>query len=59
LPVTAAASTVGERNDDLDSSIRPVGIDMVRTHGHLALDHSALSAPRPFPGRTLTNPVTA
>ncbi len=49
--------TVGERNDYLDPSIPPVGIDMVWIHGHRVLDHGALIAPRPFPGRTLTSPV--
>jgi N-acyl-D-amino-acid deacylase len=49
--------TVAERNDYLDPTIRPVGIDMVWVHGHLALDHGRLIAPRPFPGRRLTSPV--
>ncbi|MGD0183874.1 MAG: hypothetical protein ABSC25_01335 [Roseiarcus sp.] len=49
--------TVAERNDYLEPSIRPVGIDMVWIHGHLVLDHGALSAPRPFPGRVLTSPA--
>jgi N-acyl-D-amino-acid deacylase len=52
-------ATVGERNDYLDPSIRPVGIDMVWIHGHLVLDHGELFAPRPFPGRTLISPVYA
>jgi N-acyl-D-amino-acid deacylase len=49
--------TVAERNDYLEPSIRPVGIDMVWIHGHLVLDQGALSAPRPFPGRVLTSPA--
>src|SRR5271166_67867 len=49
--------TVGERNDYLDPSVRPVGIDMVWIHGHLVLDHGRLIVPRPFPGRTLVSPV--
>jgi N-acyl-D-amino-acid deacylase len=49
--------TVAERNDYLEPSIRPIGIDMVWIHGHLVLDHGALSAPRPFPGRVLTSPA--
>ena len=49
--------TVAERNDYLEPSIRPDGIDMVWIHGHLALDHGALIAPRPFPGRVLTSPA--
>ena len=32
-------TTVGERNDYLDPSIPPVGIDMVWVHGELVLDH--------------------
>jgi len=50
-------ASVGERNDYLDPSIRPTGIDMVWIHGHRVLDHGVLSTPRPFPGRTLTSPV--
>ncbi len=49
--------TVAERNDYLEPSIRPDGIDMVWIHGHLVLDHGALIAPRPFPGRVLTSPA--
>ncbi|MGO9770889.1 MAG: N-acyl-D-amino-acid deacylase family protein [Roseiarcus sp.] len=49
--------TVAERNDYLEPSIRPDGIDTVWIHGHLALDHGALIAPRPFPGRVLTSPA--
>jgi N-acyl-D-aspartate/D-glutamate deacylase len=52
-------ASVGERNDYLDPSTRPAGIDMVWIHGTLVLDHGALIAPRPFPGRTLTSPVHA
>jgi N-acyl-D-amino-acid deacylase len=49
--------TVGERNDYLDPSVRPVGIDMVWVHGQLVLDHGELHVPRPFPGRALVSPV--
>jgi N-acyl-D-amino-acid deacylase len=52
-------ATVGERNDYLDPSTRPAGIDMVWIHGTLVLDHGALIAPRPFPGRTLASPLRA
>ena len=34
-----------------------IEIDMVWIHGHLMLDHGALTAPRPFPGRRLTSPA--
>ena len=47
--------TVGERNDYLEPSIPPVGIDKVWIHGHLVLDHGSLIAPKPFPGRALTS----
>ncbi len=50
--------TVGERNDYLNPSIPPVGIDMVWVHGCLALDHGRLIAPQPFPGRVLASPAT-
>ena len=43
-------ATVGERNDYLDPSIRPAGIDMVWVHGHRVLDHGTLSAAAPVPG---------
>ena len=49
--------TVGKRNDYLDPSVRPVGIDMVWIHGHLVLDHGQLMVPRPFPGRALVSPM--
>src|SRR5271166_2104909 len=49
--------TVCERNDYLDPSVRPVGIDMVWIHGDLVLDHGRLIVPRPFPGRALVSPV--
>jgi N-acyl-D-amino-acid deacylase len=49
--------TVAERNDYLEPSIRPVGIEMVWVHGRLVLDHGALVAPRPFPGRLLASPT--
>jgi N-acyl-D-amino-acid deacylase len=52
-------ASVGERNDYFDPSTRPAGIDMVWIHGHRVLDHGALSAPRPFPGRTLMSPAHA
>ncbi len=52
-------ATVGERNDYLDPSTRPAGIDIVWVHGHCVLDHGALFAPRPFPGRTLLSPLRA
>ena len=51
--------TVRERNDYLNPQIRPEGIDCVWIHGALVLDHGALIAPRPFPGRTLASPVEA
>ncbi len=51
--------TVAERNDYLDPSIRPVGIDMVWVHGCLTLDHGRLIAPRSFPGRTLLSRAAA
>ena len=41
--------TVGERNDYLEPSIRPVGIDMVWIHGHLVLDHGAPDRAAPLP----------
>jgi N-acyl-D-amino-acid deacylase len=47
---------VGERNDYLDPSIPPIGIDMVWVHGHLVLDHGRLIVPHPFPGRALLSP---
>ncbi len=50
-------TTVCERNDYLNPEIRPEGIDCVWIHGALVLDHGALIAPRPFPGRTLASPV--
>ena len=50
-------ATVSERNDYLNPEIRPEGIDCVWIHGALVLDHGALIAPRPFPGRTLASPV--
>ncbi len=34
-----------------------IGMEMAGIHCHLMLDHGGLSAPRPFPGRTLTSPV--
>lgn len=49
--------TVGERNDYLDPSGRPVGIDMVWVHGQSVLDHGELLVPDPFPGRALVSPV--
>ncbi len=49
--------TVGERNDYLEPSIPPVGIDMVWIHGHRVLDHGGLIAPHPFPGRALASPA--
>src|SRR5271166_2335186 len=49
--------TVCERNDYIDPSVPPVGIDMVWIHGHLVLDHGRLIVPHPFPGRTLVSPV--
>jgi N-acyl-D-amino-acid deacylase len=49
--------TVGERNDYLDPSIPPVGIDMVWIHGHRVLDHGLLIVPHPFPGRVLSSPA--
>ena len=49
-------ATVRERNDYLNPEIRPEGIDCVWVHGALVLDHGALIAPRPFPGRVLTSP---
>jgi hypothetical protein len=33
------------------------GIAMAGIHGDLTLDHGKLTAPRPFPGRTLANPA--
>ncbi|HEY1931492.1 MAG TPA: hypothetical protein VGG99_05730 [Acetobacteraceae bacterium] len=50
------ADTVGERNDYVDPSVRPVGIDMVWVHGTPVLDNGRLIAPHPFPGRVLTSP---
>ena len=51
------AAAVGERNDYLDPSIPPVGIDMVWVHGELVLDHGHLIVPTAFPGRTLVSPA--
>ncbi len=51
------AETVGERNDYVDPSVRPVGIDMVWVHGTPVLDNGRLIAPHPFPGRVLTSPL--
>ncbi len=51
------AETVGERNDYVDPSVRPVGIDMVWIHGTPVLDNGRLIAPHPFPGRVLTSPL--
>jgi len=36
-----------------------IGIEMAGIHGDLMLDHGELTAPRPFPGRTLTSPAYA
>jgi N-acyl-D-amino-acid deacylase len=49
-------ATVSERNDYMNPDIRPEGIDRVWIHGALVLDHGALIAPRPFPGRALVSP---
>ncbi len=51
--------TVAERNDYLDPTVRPIGIDRVWIHGHRVLDHGRLIAPSRFPGRTLSSPVRA
>jgi len=48
---------VGERNDYLDPSTPPAGIDMVWVHGHLVLDHGQLIVPPAFPGGPLVSPV--
>ena len=40
-----------------NTELSVIGIDMVWIHGHLMLDHGALTAPRPFPGRRLTSPA--
>lgn len=53
------AERVRENNDYLDPLVLPTGIDAVWVHGHQVLDHGALRAPRPFPGRVLTSPVRA
>ena len=56
----AVRSGDGRRAQRLPRAVDPAGgIDMVWIHGHLVLDHGALSAPRPFPGRTLMSPVHA
>jgi N-acyl-D-amino-acid deacylase len=52
------ADAVGERNDYFEPSIRPIGIERVWIHGHLVLNHGALIAPKPFPGRALLSPVS-
>ena len=49
--------TVAERNDYLDPSVRPAGIDMVWVHGECVLDHGELIVPAAFPGRILTSPL--
>jgi len=49
--------TVAERNDYLDPSIRPAGIDMVWVHGECVLDHGQLIVPAAYPGRILTSPL--
>jgi N-acyl-D-amino-acid deacylase len=49
--------TVAERNDYLNPSIAPGGIDMVWVHGRRVLDQGKLIAPSPFPGRILTSPL--
>jgi len=51
------AETVAERNDYLNPGVRPLGVDAVWIHGAQVLDHGTLSAPRPFPGRTLVSPL--
>jgi N-acyl-D-amino-acid deacylase len=49
--------TVAESGTFLDPLLRPVGIDMVWIHGELVLDHGAVIAPQPFPGRLLTSSI--
>jgi len=51
------AETVAERNDYLNPGVRPLSVDAVWIHGAQVLDHGTLSAPRPFPGRTLVSPL--
>lgn len=50
---------VAERNNYLDPSVAPAGIDMVWVHGELVLDHGRLIAPAIFPGRILTSQLRA
>jgi N-acyl-D-amino-acid deacylase len=53
------AERVRENNDYLDPMVLPTGIDAVWVHGAQVLDHGALSAPRPLPGRILRSPARA
>jgi N-acyl-D-amino-acid deacylase len=50
------AARVRERNDYLDPTVPPEGIDVVWVHGHRVLDHGRLRSPRPYPGRILSSP---